>query len=123
MKALVTQASSAIPVVPLYISLLYKIMKDRGVHEGSIEQLQRMFASRLYSSGPMNLDNDGRIRMDDKEMRDEIQIAVGEIWPQITTENLKDLTDFEGYQAEFLKLFGFGIPGVDYDADVNSVVR
>lgn len=123
MKALVTQASSAIPVVPLYISLLYKIMKEKGVHEGSIEQLQRMFATRLYGPEPMTVDDEGRIRMDDEEMRDEIQNAVEKIWPQITTENLRDLTDFEGYKAEFLKLFGFGMPGVDYDADVDPVIR
>jgi enoyl-[acyl-carrier protein] reductase/trans-2-enoyl-CoA reductase (NAD+) len=122
MKGLVTQASSAIPVVPLYISLLYKIMKEQGIHEGGIEQIQRLFASRLYSGEVPVVDADGRIRMDDWEMRDDVQAAIDEAWPQITTDNLDDLTDYEGYKAEFLKLFGFGLPGVDYDADVDPVV-
>ncbi|MGF1656954.1 MAG: enoyl-ACP reductase FabV [Verrucomicrobiales bacterium] len=114
-KALVTQASSAIPVVPLYISILYKIMKEKGLHEGCIEQIQRLYADRLLSDP--QLDAEGRIRIDDWEMRPEIQAAVAEIWPQVHSVNLKSLTDFEGYQQEFLKLFGFGWPGVDYEAE------
>jgi len=116
-KALVTQASSAIPVVPLYISLLYKLMKEKGTHEGCIEQVQRLFAERLYNGASLQLDEAGRIRLDDWEMRPEVQAAVQKIWPTVTTENLKSVTDYEGYQKEFLKLFGFGLPGVDYAAE------
>ena len=122
MKGLVTQASSAIPVVPLYISLLYKIMKEKGVHEGCIEQIQRLFATRLYAGAKPALDADGRVRMDDRELRDDVQAAVDEAWPRIATDNLNDLTDYRGYKAEFLKLFGFGLPGVDYDADVDPMI-
>lgn len=116
-KALVTQASSAIPVVPLYISALYKIMKEKGLHEGCIEQIQRLFATRLYNGAAPQLDADGRIRLDDWEMKPEVQQAVKDLWSRINTANLKELTDFAGYQKEFLKLFGFGLPGVDYEAD------
>jgi enoyl-[acyl-carrier protein] reductase/trans-2-enoyl-CoA reductase (NAD+) len=122
MKGLVTQASSAIPVVPLYISLLYKVMKEKGVHEGCIEQIQRLFSTRLYAGAEPALDTDGRIRMDDWEMRDDVQSAINEAWPRIATDNLWDTTDYEGYKKEFLKLFGFGLGGVDYDADVDPVV-
>jgi len=117
-KALVTQASSAIPVVPLYISILYKEMKAKGLHEGCIEQMQRLFADRLYSGDPQ-LDEAGRIRVDDWEMRDEIQAAVTESWNKISNENFTDLADFEGYKNEFLRLFGFGIDGVDYNAETD----
>ena len=123
MKALVTQSSSAIPVVPLYISLLYKIMKEKGGHEGTIEQIQRLFSTQLFSSAGPQTDEAGRIRMDDSEMRSDIQDVVDDRWAKITTENLNELTDFEGYQAEFLKLFGFGLPNVDYDADVDPGVE
>jgi enoyl-[acyl-carrier protein] reductase/trans-2-enoyl-CoA reductase (NAD+) len=116
-KALVTQASSAIPVVPLYISILYKIMKEKGLHEGCIEQIQRLYATQLANGKQPALDANGRIRIDDWEMKPEIQAAVSAIWPTVTTENLRQLTDFAGYQREFLKLFGFGLPGVDYEAD------
>ncbi len=121
MKAVVTQASSAIPVVPLYISLLFKIMKENGTHEGCIEQTQRMFA-RLYAAGDTPVDKKGRLRLDDWEMREDVQAEVDRVWPSITTGNLNTLTDFDGYRAEFLKLFGFGLAGVDYDADVDPVV-
>jgi len=117
-KALVTQASSAIPVVPLYISILYKLMKAKGTHEGCIEQIQRLFATQLYGGQGLQFDDQGRVRIDDWEMRPEIQSEVARIWPQVTTENLASLTDIAGYRSEFLKLFGFGIPGINYDADV-----
>lgn len=123
MKGVVTQASSAIPVVPLYISLLFKVMKERGIHEGCIEQIQRMFADRLYGSSGNPVDEEGRIRMDDYEMRGDVQGTVNEAWPRVTTENLRELTDFAGYQEEFLALFGFGLAGVDYEADVDPVVE
>jgi enoyl-[acyl-carrier protein] reductase / trans-2-enoyl-CoA reductase (NAD+) len=120
MKALVTQASSAIPVVPLYISILYKIMKEKGTHEGCIEQINRMFRERLYSA-KAETDADGRLRLDDWEMAADIQKKVDEIWPRIKTENINELSDFAGYQAVFLKLFGFGFNNVDYDADVDQM--
>jgi enoyl-[acyl-carrier protein] reductase/trans-2-enoyl-CoA reductase (NAD+) len=120
-KALVTQASSAIPVVPLYISLLYKVMKANGSHEGCIEQIQRLFAERLANGASPQLDEAGRVRIDDWEMRDGIQDAVAELWPKVTTENLAELSDIAGYRAEFLKLFGFGLPGVGYEAEVNPL--
>jgi enoyl-[acyl-carrier protein] reductase/trans-2-enoyl-CoA reductase (NAD+) len=121
-KALVTQASSAIPVVPLYISILYKIMKAKGTHEGCIEQMQRLFATQLYAPTGPKFDEAGRIRVDDWEMRPEVQSAVKEIWPQTTTENLAALTDIAGYRSEFMKLFGFGLPGIDYEADAEPHV-
>ncbi|MDI1337912.1 MAG: trans-2-enoyl-CoA reductase family protein [Lacunisphaera sp.] len=117
-KALVTQASSAIPVVPLYISILYKVMKAAGTHEGCIEQMQRLFATQLYNGSTIKFDGEGRVRVDDWEMRPEIQQPVSAIWPQVTTENLAALTDIEGYRTEFLKLFGFGLTGVNYEAEV-----
>ena len=117
-KALVTQASSAIPVVPLYISLLYKVMKQKGMHEGCIEQIQRLFAERLCNGASVQLDESGRIRIDDVEMLPDIQAAVAGLWPSVTTENLPQISDIQGYREEFLRLFGFGLPGVDYDSDV-----
>ncbi len=120
-KALVTQASSAIPVVPLYISILYKIMKAKGLHEGCIEQIHRLFADRYGAEGGPALDEKGRIRIDDWEMRPEVQAEVEEIWNKITTENIDELSDFSGYQQEFYRLFGFGLPGVDYAADTDPV--
>ncbi|MBI2516421.1 MAG: trans-2-enoyl-CoA reductase family protein [Opitutae bacterium] len=117
-KALVTQASSAIPVVPLYISILYKVMKAKGLHEGCGEQMQRLFATQLYNGHSPKFDSEGRVRVDDWEMRPEIQAAVAEIWPKVDTENLAQLTDIAGYREEFLKLFGFGLPGINYDAEV-----
>jgi len=120
-KALVTQASSAIPVVPLYIALLYKVMKAQGLHEGCIEQMHRLF-DRLYREATPQVDSEGRIRVDDWEMRADIQKAVADLWPQVTTENLAALSDIEGYRTEFLKLFGFGLPGVDYEKETNPHV-
>ena len=116
-KALVTQASSAIPVVPLYISIIYKIMKARGTHEGCIEQMQRLFSTQIYAPDGPGFDSGGRVRVDDLEMRPEVQSEVAEIWPRVTTENLEESTDIAGYRSEFLRLFGFGLPGVDYEAD------
>lgn len=121
-KALVTQASSAIPVVPLYISLLYKVMKEKNTHEGCIEQIYRLFASNLYNGAKPNLDAAGRIRIDDKEMDADVQAKVDELWPQVTTENLKQISDYESYSSEFLKLFGFGLDGVDYKVAVDPAM-
>ena len=120
-KALVTQASSAIPVVPLYVSILYKVMKEKGVHENCIMQIQRLFDTQLYNGNTPQLDSEGRIRMDTLELRDDVQKAVFDIWPKVSTENLDELTDFAGYKKEFLKLFGFGVDGVDYSADVEKI--
>ncbi len=121
-KALVTQASSAIPVIPLYISLLYKIMKAEGVHEGCIEQIQRLFEQRLYAGKEVPTDDKGRIRIDDWEMRDDIQERVKGLWAKASTENLTEIGDLEGYKQDFLNLFGFGFKGVDYKADTNELV-
>jgi enoyl-[acyl-carrier protein] reductase/trans-2-enoyl-CoA reductase (NAD+) len=121
-KALVTQASSAIPVVPLYISILYKIMKELGTHEGCIEQIQRLFATHMYNGQQPKLDEAGRVRIDDLEMMPAVQNAVREIWPNVTTANLVEKTDIAGYRSEFLKLFGFGLPGVNYEAEVEPHV-
>ncbi len=117
-KALVTQASSAIPVVPLYISLLYKAMKAEGTHEDCIEQMDRLFRERLYNGNPQP-DEAGRIRVDDWEMKPALQELVGKRWAEVNTENFAELGDFEGYQTSFLRLFGFGLEGVDYDAEVD----
>jgi enoyl-[acyl-carrier protein] reductase/trans-2-enoyl-CoA reductase (NAD+) len=121
-KALVTQASSAIPVVPLYISILYKLMKAAGTHEGCIEQIHRLFATHMFNGHTPKFDEAGRVRIDDWEMRPEIQAAIREIWPVVTTENLAEQTDIAGYRTEFLKLFGFGLPGINYDADTEPHV-
>ncbi|MCF7687308.1 MAG: trans-2-enoyl-CoA reductase family protein [Cephaloticoccus sp.] len=121
-KALVTQASSAIPVVPLYISILYKVMKAAATHEGCIEQMHRLFTTQMYNGNTPIFDEAGRARVDDWEMRAEIQAAVAKIWPCVTTENLEAETDIMGYRMEFLKLFGFGLNGVDYDAETEPHV-
>ena len=118
-KALVTQASSAIPVVPLYISLLYRVMKAKGLHEGCIEQIQRLFATRL--AGNPQPDEDGRIRIDDWEMCEDIQAEVAALWEKVSTENLADISDIAGYRAEFLKLFGFGLEGINYEAEAEPM--
>lgn len=121
-KALVTQASSAIPVIPLYISLLFKVMKEKGIHEGCIEQIQRLYSERLYG-GDIALDDKGRIRIDDWEMREDVQSEIAELWKTATSENLSEIGDLEGYSNDFFNLFGFKVEGVDYDADVNEVVK
>ncbi len=120
-KALVTQASSAIPVIPLYISLLYKIMKAEGIHEGCIEQIQRLYADRLYTGNAVPTDEKGRIRIDDWEMRPDVQERIAKLWLESTTETLVELGDLAGYKQDFLSLFGFGFKGVDYQADVNEM--
>ncbi|WPC73093.1 enoyl-ACP reductase FabV [Vibrio porteresiae] len=125
LKSVVTQASSAIPVMPLYIAMVFKKMREEGVHEGCMEQIFRMFSQRLYKedgSAP-EVDDKNRLRLDDLELRDDIQQHCQNLWPQITTENLKELTDYVQYKEEFLKLFGFGIEGIDYEADVNPEVE
>ncbi|MBP6425305.1 MAG: trans-2-enoyl-CoA reductase family protein [Flavobacterium sp.] len=122
-KALVTQASSAIPVIPLYISLLYKIMKAEGIHEGCIEQIQRLYQQRLYSGQAVPTDDQGRIRIDDWEMREDVQARVAALWKESTTESLPEIGDLAGYKQDFLNLFGFGFDGVDYLADANEMVQ
>ena len=121
-KALVTQASSAIPVIPLYISLLYKTMKEKNIHEGCIEQIQRLYADRLYTGKQVPVDVSGRIRIDDWEMRDDVQEKVATLWEEATTETLPAIGDLVGYKTEFLNLFGFAVPGVAYGEDTNELV-
>lgn len=125
LKSVVTQASSAIPVMPLYIAMVFKKMREEGVHEGCMEQIYRMFTQRLYQADGSEpaVDSERRLRLDDLELREDIQQHCRDLWPQITTENLTELTDYNEYKAEFLKLFGFGVDGVDYDADVNPLVE
>ncbi|MGL3001993.1 enoyl-ACP reductase FabV [Flavobacterium sp. RSSB_23] len=122
-KALVTQASSAIPVIPLYISLLYKIMKEKGIHEGCIEQIQRLYSERLYSNEGIATDDKGRIRIDDWEMREDVQELVAKLWPEATTENLAEIGDLAGYRHDFYNLFGFEFDGVNYQAEANELVN
>ncbi len=121
LKAVVTQSSSAIPIMPLYLAMLFREMKADGSHEGCIEQLYRLFTEGLYAETP-RFDEEGRLRMDELELRPEIQAAVAQSWAKISTDNLRQLTDFAGYKHEFLALFGFDIPGIDYEADVNPEV-
>lgn len=121
LKALVTQASSAIPVMPLYLSILIKVMKENGTNEGCIEQIQRLFTECLYNANP-RLDAAGRYRVDNKELDPAVQAKVEAIWPQVTEENLFDITDHKGYREDFLKLFGFGVAAIDYDAETSSLV-
>lgn len=122
-KALVTQSSSAIPVVPLYISLLYKVMKEKGIHEGTIEQMQRLFAERLYIDGEIPLDEKGRIRVDDLEMREDVQAEVAKLWEQANTENLEEISDIQGYRDDFFQLFGFNFDAIDYNKDTSELVQ
>ena len=121
LKAVVTQASSAIPVMPLYLSLLFKVMKAKGTHEGCIEQVDLLFRESLYGN-TLRLDDDGRWRADYKELAAEVQDEVASLWSQVESDNIGSLTDFAGYKSEFLNLFGFDVPGVDYEADVNPEV-
>jgi enoyl-[acyl-carrier protein] reductase/trans-2-enoyl-CoA reductase (NAD+) len=121
-KALVTQASSAIPVIPLYISLLYKVMKEEGIHEGCIEQIQRLFEQRLYTDTTIPVDEKGRIRIDDWEMRPDVQAKVQALWEEANTDSLTSIGDLAGYRADFMNLFGFEVPTVTYGTDVDEMV-
>ncbi|CAG8866947.1 Enoyl-[acyl-carrier-protein] reductase [NADH] [Pseudomonas fluorescens] len=125
LKSVVTQASSAIPVMPLYLSMVFKIMKEKAVHEGTGDQLNRLFRDRLFreDGAPAEVDEQGRLRLDDWELRDDVQDACKALWPQVTTENLFELTDYKGYKREFLNLFGFERSDVNYDEDVATDVR
>ncbi|MEZ9595231.1 enoyl-ACP reductase FabV [Shewanella sp. 10N.261.52.F9] len=125
LKSVVTQASSAIPVMPLYIAMVFKKMRAEGLHEGCIEQISRMFNERLFKADgtKADVDESNRLRLDDWELREEIQQHCRDMWPQVTTENLAELTDYREYKEEFLKLFGFGVEGIDYEADVNPHVE
>jgi len=121
LKALVTQASSAIPIMPLYISLMYQVMKEEGTHEGCIEQIYGLYNQCLYADNPI-MDEQGRLRMDGKELADHVQAKIAELWPQVTTENIYELTDYAGYHSEFLRLFGFGYDHVDYEAEADPAL-
>lgn len=122
LKSVITQASSAIPVMPLYIAMVFKIMREKNIHEVPIDQINRLFRTRLYQGSDLALDDQDRIRMDDWELRDDVQQACKDLWPKVTTENLSQLTDYQQYKDEFLSLFGFGNKNVDYNQDVNPVV-
>lgn len=121
LKSVVTQASSAIPVMPLYIALCFRVMREQGIHESVIEHIYRMFATSLYGIKAPEIDAAGRVRMDSWELRDSVQLKCKDLWAKVTTENLKEITDYEEYKHEFLQLFGFEVDGVDYSADVNPV--
>ncbi len=121
-KAVVTQSSSAIPVVPLYISLLFKVMKEAGTHEGCIEQLYRLYATQMYNDNAIDFDDAGRARVDDWEMEPAIQDKVTELWESVTGDNFKDISDYEGYKNEFMRMFGFEMDGIDYNAEVDPEV-
>ncbi|MBE0506678.1 MAG: trans-2-enoyl-CoA reductase family protein [Marinospirillum sp.] len=125
LKSVVTQASAAIPVMPLYIALVYKVMKDQGLHEGTIEQLNRLYRTQLFREDGqgMDLDEAGRLRLDDWELRDDVQEACKQLWAKVNNDNLFELTDYAGYKHDFLKLFGFEREDVDYDADVSPEVH
>ncbi|MBS7456943.1 enoyl-ACP reductase FabV [Coralloluteibacterium stylophorae] len=122
LKSVVTQASAAIPVLPLYIAMVFRIMKEKGLHEGPIEQLVRLFDDHLYAQDPPPADAAGRLRLDDRELREDVQAACRDLWPTVTTGNLFEITDYAGYKREFLKLFGFTRDDVDYDAEVDPEV-
>ncbi|HLB42867.1 MAG TPA: enoyl-ACP reductase FabV [Gammaproteobacteria bacterium] len=122
-KAVVTQASAAIPVVPLYISLLFKVMKEKNIHEGCIEQIYRLFKEHLYLSKPLVCDEEGYIRIDDLEMRSDVQQQVAALWESVKTENLEQLTDIRGYCDDFYQLFGFKFNDINYEEDINPLVK
>jgi len=122
-KALVTQASSAIPVIPLYISLLYKVMKNHNIHEGCIEQIQRLFQDKVYTNKPIETDEKGRIRVDELELRPDVQAEVSELWKTVSTETLPEISDIEGYSMDFFNLFGFKVDGVNYQEEANEMVN
>ncbi|PSW59234.1 enoyl-ACP reductase FabV [Photobacterium leiognathi] len=125
LKSVVTQASAAIPVMPLYIAMVFKKMREEGVHEGCMQQILRMFNDRLFKADgtAAEVDDENRLRLDDWELREDIQQHCHDLWPNVTNENLFDVADYQQYKDEFLKLFGFGIESVDYDADVNPEVN
>lgn len=121
-KALVTQSSSAIPFIPLYFVLLMRVMKNKNIHEECIHQIYRLFSDKLYNDRPFSqvpVDSQGRVRVDELEMRQDVQDEVSVLWKKVSTENVREIADVEGYNRDFLKLFGFGFAGVDYDADVD----
>jgi enoyl-[acyl-carrier protein] reductase/trans-2-enoyl-CoA reductase (NAD+) len=122
MKSVVTQASAAIPVIPLYVSMVFRIMKEKGLHEGTIEQINRLFRESLYRQDHQapGTDDEGRLRLDDWELRDDVQEACKALWPTVTTENLSQITDYAGYKHDFLQLFGFGRADVNYEEDVSA---
>ena len=119
LKAVVTQASSAIPVVPLYLALLFRVMKSAGSHEDCLAQIDRLFRTALCADDPPPFDDAGRIRMDDRELSDRVQAEVNRLWPVVSTGNIAELADLDGIRSDFLRLFGFGVDGVDYDADID----
>jgi len=121
-KAVVTQSSSAIPVVPLYISLLFGVMKEKGLHEGCIGQMYRLLAQRLYAGGAVPVDDALRIRLDEREMEADVQASVAQLWERVDNDNLSQLADLEGYRQDFLRLFGFASDGVEYHLEVDPVV-
>ena len=121
-KAVVTQASAAIPVVPLYVSLLIKVMTEKGLEEGPIEQMRRLFAD-LGTNADLETDETGRLRLDDREMRADVQAEIARLWPQVTTENLRLLADFASFQRQFRNLFGFDVEGVDYQRPVETNIE
>ena len=124
LKSIVTQASAAIPVIPLYVSVVFKVMKQQGLHEGAIEQMRRLFQERLYrqDAAAIPLDGEGRLRLDEREMQDSVQQACKTLWPTVSETNFMQLTDYAGYKHDFLKLFGFTREDVDYEADIATKV-
>jgi len=125
LKSVVTQASSAIPVMPLYIAMVFKKMREEGVHEGCMQQIYRMFTQRLYKADGTapEVDEENRLRLDDWELREDIQKHCRDLWSSVTNENLFEVADYQEYKDEFIKLFGFGIVSIDYDIDVNTLVE
>lgn len=125
MKSVVTQASAAIPVIPLYVSMVFRIMKEKGIHEGTIEQINRLFRDFMYRQDGQvaSTDSENRLRLDDWELRDDVQQACKALWPTVNTENLSEITDYAGYKREFLRLFGFTRTDIDYEADVSPDVH
>ena len=117
-KALVTRASAVIPAVPLYISLLYRVMKEKKLHEGCIHQMYRLYHDHLFAHGAIRTDEKGRIRLDDWEMREDVQKEVARLWEEVTTENVRMLSDIDGFREEFLRHHGFGMPGIEYSQDI-----
>ncbi len=119
MKGLVTQAASAIPGMSVYLSLLFRIMKDKNLHEGCVEQAFRLFSEELYSGAEINLDKSGRIRLDDYELLEDVQDYVSENWAKFNTDTMDRIADFEGYRRDFMQIYGFDFEDVDYDKDVS----